>query len=39
MIFSKKSGVDIKYQDISSDDFIFISTVLKVHLYADLFTS
>lgn len=37
--FFKKSGVDIKYQDISSDDFIFISAVLKVHLYAGLFTS
>lgn len=37
--FFKKSWVDIRYQDISSDDFIFISTVLKVHLYAGLFTS
>lgn len=39
MKFFEKSGVDIRYQDISSDDFIFISTVLKVHLYAGLFTS
>lgn len=37
--FFLKSWVDIRYQDISSDDFIFISTVLKVHLYAGLFTS
>lgn len=34
-----KSGVAIKHQDMSSDDFIFISTVLKVHLDAGLFMS
>lgn len=34
-----KSGVAIKHQDLSSDDFIFISTVLKVHLDAGLFMS